>query len=1130
MRSQMTRLMVAFIVLSTTIGSVVAFALSSTSESIPTPIFSWQNELIGTYFNGTSADAQVQSQESVDLIKDLTEGTIVVSFSLESAKQQAIVSVSTSSNNRSEFCFCVNSIGLYGVSARESARRVSNVESIRTANGRGRITAVFSVSSSQGAFLMSSQDFGEPWSVQRDSSKTAFFDSVSDLDKFTIGANYNSDGLSWVTHGRIYFVDIYDQPLTELEAQNIISDTYIDISGGLSYVQSDSDLQFDFIGQAPAPDSSTVAYHWKFNNTKTSMGPSVSHTFTTADFEDGVPVPVTMRATITSSDKHHGYSAINQVFVAPKTAWPATSGLGRMQSLVFRNGDNGFGCFRIPAIIRAGNGDLLAFAEGRPRAHCPDFHYGVSVVMKRSHDNGRTWGDFRVIAENIIPTTKRTWVAQNVTPMLDMSDPDHPEGKLIIVYNKTEYDAHKNVAGFGVRRVITAWSGDHGYTWNYDPVLSPAGTHDGDITSQVTHIHQPEYTAVYDTEYVAKNYNSAQKWPFNMTTLGHSIQLKNGPPATKDRLFISGAYSLMGDTVWHVKNYVYWSDDHGATWEIGGVVPSPVYGLNEVISVELENGDVLMNARAYYSHRGYAGRVTTRVSFDNQGNPIFGPPTRVREIRTQDVAGGMGRITSRDDWVYGRRSRIAFTSPNDASIYSRRNGMSLWMSTNEGESWSSYFQDNDQTPKLLNVGPSVYSDIVGLPDARVGVIYEGTYVGSYTIYGNIFFGSYSLDWLSNGLDQRSLIRHDASGTEFDGDRGHVDLSSMMIDSDVEDLSTGSLFIEFKTGQLNVPQVLFSISNSKDESSEWIVAQWGDGRFGVHARNDGVPTNTTVFDQRLVVNDQWHKMAVIVSDLGTKIYVDGQLVVSSTDHNFFDSVSDLDSLNIGKNTDSGGDEWCWKGEIGLVEVFGAALTDTQAQVMTQPSINPVGLWNINRDIVSSSDTIDVTSQLGGADFTYSSLPRWNDSGLLGSWSIGASFIAPDAVDKKAPVLETHGGSQQLLFGIVESEESNMEIGLSIKTDSFAFRDLMVDASPYLDKDVSMLAVVNNFESRLYINGQLVKTVETPKLSVSSWKGSNLVLGGHDSYLGSYLKSVAIFDGVAPSDSYAKSLTASSNIIR
>ena len=59
------------------------------------------------------------------------------------------------------------------------------------------------------------------------------------------------------------------------------------------------------------------------------------------------------------------------------------------QMPVFVSGTEGYKSFRIPAIVQAPNGDLLAFAEGRVEGS-GDFG-DIDIVMKRSKDKGKSW-------------------------------------------------------------------------------------------------------------------------------------------------------------------------------------------------------------------------------------------------------------------------------------------------------------------------------------------------------------------------------------------------------------------------------------------------------------------------------------------------------------------------------------------------------------------------------------------------------------------------------------------------------------------------------------------------------------------------------------------------------------------
>ena len=67
---------------------------------------------------------------------------------------------------------------------------------------------------------------------------------------------------------------------------------------------------------------------------------------------------------------------------------------------VFKAGEDGYDCFRIPALVFTGRGTVLAFAEGRGKRtrSCSD-HGDVHIVVKRSSDNGTSWSNLSVVYE-----------------------------------------------------------------------------------------------------------------------------------------------------------------------------------------------------------------------------------------------------------------------------------------------------------------------------------------------------------------------------------------------------------------------------------------------------------------------------------------------------------------------------------------------------------------------------------------------------------------------------------------------------------------------------------------------------------------------------------------------------------
>ena len=83
------------------------------------------------------------------------------------------------------------------------------------------------------------------------------------------------------------------------------------------------------------------------------------------------------------------------------TAVPTAGAVGANDGLdhieVFAGGEAGYPTYRIPAIATTPRGTVLAFAEGRAAR---DDHARNDIVLKRSHDQGASWGPVQVIAQD----------------------------------------------------------------------------------------------------------------------------------------------------------------------------------------------------------------------------------------------------------------------------------------------------------------------------------------------------------------------------------------------------------------------------------------------------------------------------------------------------------------------------------------------------------------------------------------------------------------------------------------------------------------------------------------------------------------------------------------------------------
>ena len=334
---------------------------------------------------------------------------------------------------------------------------------------------------------------------------------------------------------------------------------------------------------------------------------------------------------------------------------------------VFTSGTEGYHTYRIPGIVLSGEGTLLAFCEGRKTGRSD--HGDLDLVLRRSTDGGKTWEPMQLVYEEG-GTAKIT--IGNPCPVVDRTT-----GTIWLPFCR-END-----------RVFITKSTDDGRSW-----AQPL-----EITE---HVKKPE-------------------WGWYATGPGHGIQLNSG------RLLIPcDCGDSKGWSDWDKKGHslVFYSDDHGRTWNLGGVTEA---GVNECEAVELADGSLLL------SMRQYLGPNERAFSTSSDGGLTWSKPKHHPEVHCPVCQSSILRYTLPP----AEKNRILYSGPGGPG----RSHMTVRLSYDEGRSWP--------VAKVIHEGSAAYSDLVVLPDGAIGCLYERD------DYGKITFARFTLQWLTEGEDALS---------------------------------------------------------------------------------------------------------------------------------------------------------------------------------------------------------------------------------------------------------------------------------------------------------------------------------------------------------------------------------------
>ncbi len=350
---------------------------------------------------------------------------------------------------------------------------------------------------------------------------------------------------------------------------------------------------------------------------------------------------------------------------------PAGSGQAFFEKTTVFTPGKGFGV-RLPGLLATSRGTVVAVCQRR-WDNMTDFGHETDVLVQRSTDGGRTWGKQRVLF-------RERGAFCLVGPLIE----DRISGTIFSAFWKLPTTAPHDLRYFPTYaktdgRFWLAKSTDQGLTWSEPSPKKARPNPDG-------------WTG----------------WTNNSV---HGIQLARGPRT--GRLVIPGFLYKDGEEgqIPGVRGGVLYSDDHGSTWQVGGVLP---VGSDEVTVVETADGGVYAN---YRKNRPFHNEWRWHA-WSRDGGESFEPQeTQPRDLPTTVCHAG---LTSYPTGENGGKNIFLFSNPAgpDPSnpTKGRRQRLTLRASYDEGRTWP--------LSKLLDDGPSAYSDLAVLEDKTILCLHE----------------------------------------------------------------------------------------------------------------------------------------------------------------------------------------------------------------------------------------------------------------------------------------------------------------------------------------------------------------------------------------------------------------------
>ena len=352
---------------------------------------------------------------------------------------------------------------------------------------------------------------------------------------------------------------------------------------------------------------------------------------------------------------------------------------------VFTSREEGYFCYRIPALIQTKKGTLIAFCEARQRS-CNDWTHSA-IMARRCEDpinNLPKWDGQFIVKESNWLVEPKSWTemleaGQFADEMGWDQEADDFEPKIDVCTNNPVPIVNHD--GKTIHFV---------YCEHYERAFYTESKDDGK-----TWIKSVEITQVLE------KFRQEFNWTLIASGPGHGLQLEG--KEHEGRLIVPFWFAKnQEDTRAHEPTEVgfIYSDDKGKTWEKGGMIPFTISNPNETQVVELDDGRILAISRSKEPLKKN-GAKTRAFSISNDGGISWDEYRFYEKLPEPVCLGSFIKAKSKDGnscYIYATPSPLEIGESQRA-----RKNLCLWLSNNECKTW--------QLVRSLEEGHSAYSDL-----------------------------------------------------------------------------------------------------------------------------------------------------------------------------------------------------------------------------------------------------------------------------------------------------------------------------------------------------------------------------------------------------------------------------------